>query len=259
MESVLEVKNLKYKDVLKNITFSLEENTFNILIGSNGSGKTTIVNCIRGLLKYEGYISLFGVKLDHKQISSYHKIGFFTEQTIVLEENLFDELLNMLMNLNYEEEKAKRRIFAVAKKFEITDILYKDKNNLSTHDLILISFIFSIIHEPKILIIDNDLENVDQNTKNKIFEYLEKQKKLTVLFICNNSEYFYKADNLLFLNEGKIVLNGTMDEVIHNEKTFINCGSKLPFMIDLSNKLMVYELLDKTEFDIEKMVNKIWK
>ena len=57
MGNVLEIKNLKYKNVLKNITFSLEENTFNILIGANGSGKTTIVNCIRGLIKYDGNIS----------------------------------------------------------------------------------------------------------------------------------------------------------------------------------------------------------
>lgn len=259
MEGVLEIKNLKYKNILKNITFSLEENTFNILIGANGSGKTIIVNCIRGLIKYDGNISLFGFDLDYKQINSYREIGFFTEQPIVLEENLFNELLNMLMNLNYEEEKAKQRIFTIAKKFDVTDLLFKDKNSLLVHDLILISFIFSIIHEPKILIIDNDLENIDQNTKNKIFEYLEKQKKLTILFICNNSEYFYKADKLLFLNEGKIVLSGTIDEVMHNEKTFINCGSKLPFMIDLSNKLMAYELLDKIELNIEKMVNEIWK
>ena len=67
MESVLKIDKLKYKDILKEVTFSLEDKSFNILIGSNGSGKSTIINAIRGLKKYEGSIILFGNDIKIKE------------------------------------------------------------------------------------------------------------------------------------------------------------------------------------------------
>lgn len=255
MENVLIVENLKYKNVLKDVTFSLKEKSFNILVGASGSGKTTIVNCIRGLINYEGNIKF----LNNTNPKNNSEIGFFLNDEILLEDTVFEELLIFLKNLNYDEDKAKKRIYTVAKKLDVIDILFKEQNSLLIFEKTLISFVFSIIHEPKLLIIDNDLENLDQKNKSKIFDYLKSQKKLTILFITNNSDYFIKANNLLFLNDGKIVLSGSLDEVVKNEKIFIKCGSNIPFMIELSNKLMAYELLNSIELDAEKMVDEIWK
>lgn len=260
MESVLKIENLKYKEILKSVTLSLEEKSFNILVGANGSGKTTLVNCIRGLIEYDGNINILNNYVNKKNNSEIYKnIGFFTEQEILLEDSVFEELLNTLINLNYEENKAKKRIYDIAKKLETTQLLFKDKSELCLYEKILISFMFSIIHEPKLIIIDNDLENLDTENKNKIFNYIKSQKKLTTLFITNNSEYFYMADSLLFFKDGKIILSGTLEEALENEKIFIKCGSNIPFNIDLSNKLMMYELLESIEDDIDKMVDEIWK
>lgn len=260
MGNVLKIENLKYKKLLKNITFSIKEKSFNILLGPNGSGKTTIINCIRGLKQYEGKIELFNNDIRQKDSSDFYKeVGFFLDNGVLLEDKLFDELLSILKNLDYEEEKAKKRIFSIAKKFDITEALFKEEKDLLEHEKILISFILSIIHDPKLLIIDNDLETIDEKYKNKMFEYIKSQKKLTTLLIATNSDYFYNADNLLFLRDGEIVLSGNFTDVMSNEKAFIKSGSHLPFSLDLSNKLISYELLDSVELDIEKMVNKIWK
>lgn len=260
MESVLKIDNLKYKDILKDITFSLDNKSFNILIGPNGSGKTTLVNCIRGLLKYDGNINIFNNNIKQKNsFNIYREVGFFTDEEILLEGNVLEELLNLLKNLDYNEERAKKMAFALAKKLDITGVLYKRKKELLDYEKTLVSFVFSVIYEPKLLIIDNDLENLDEKYKEKIFNYIKNQKKITVLFITNNSDYFYMANNFLFLKDGKIMLYGNLEEVIKSEKTFIKCGSSLPFSIDLSNKLISYELLTSIHTDIEKMVNEIWK
>lgn len=260
MESVLKIDKLKYKDVLKEVTFSLEDKSFNILVGSNGSGKTTIVNAIRGTIDYEGTIILFNNILKEKHSLNFYKdVGFFIDDEIFLEDTVYEELLNLLKNLNYEEDKSKKMIFTLAKKLDISDILFKNKEQLLNYEKTLASFIFSVIHEPKLLVIDNDFEDLDLKSKNRIISYLKTQKKITILFITNNSEYFHLADNLLFLNDGKIVLSGGFEDVIEQEKVFIKCGSKLPFNIELSKKLISYELLSTIELDFEKMVNEIWK
>ena len=260
MESVLKIENLKYKEILKDITLSLEENTFNILIGSNGSGKTTLVNCIRGLINYEGNINIFNKYLTTKYDKEIYKnIGFFIEQEILLENTVFEELLMTLKNLDYEEAKAKRRIYALAKKLDVMELLFKDEETLCLHEKFLVSFLFSIIHEPKLIIIDSCFDILDEKNKNKIFNYIKSQKKLTTLLITNNSEYFFMSNNLLFLRDGKIISSGTLEETIKDEKLFIKCGSNIPFSIDLSNKLISYELLKSIEIDMDKMVNEIWK
>ena len=256
MESVLRVENLKYKDILKDVTFSLEEKTFNILVGPNGSGKTTLVNAIRGLIKYEGNIFLLNEIINEEL---YRQIGFFTDENIVLEDNLINELIFALKNLGYDEEKAKKRIFNLTKKLDIIDLLFKTKDQLTNCEKTFVSFVFSIIHEPKILIVDNDLENLNLNYKTKILNYIRSQKKITILFITNNSEYFNQTDNLLFFSNGEIVLNCKFDELVKKEKNLLKCGSNLPFSVELSNKLIAYELINKIELDIEKMVNEIWK
>jgi len=260
MESVLKIDKLKYKDILKDVTFSLENKSFNVLVGANGSGKTTIVNAIRNLINYEGSITVLGIDIrDKTNYNKYREVGFFTDKNIVLEDSLFNDLLNMLKNLDYEEEKAKKRIFSIAKKMDITDLLFKNLEELSNYQLTKISFVFSIIHEPKLLIIDNDLENLNNVDKKRILNYIKNQSKLTVLFITNNSELFYNVDNFLLLKDGKIISFKTLEEVALNEKTLIKCGSNLPFYIELSNKLILYELLDRMILEDEEMVNEIWK
>ena len=257
MESVLKIDKLKYKDILKEITFSLEDKSFNVLVGANGSGKTTIVNAIRGLIRYEGNITLFGNDIKNKD--SNREVGFFLDDNIKLEDNLFNELLSMLKNLDYGEEKAKKRIFSNAKKLDATSLLYKKTEDLLEHEKVFISFIFSIIHEPKLLIIDSNLETLDSKYKNKMLNYIKSQKNLTVLFITNDSEYFYDADKVLLLIDSKIIELNNFDEVLNNEKKLIKCGSNLPFYAELSNKLISYELLSSNILDSKEMVNEVWK
>lgn len=260
MESVLRIEKLKYKEILKDITFSLENKSFNILVGSNGSGKTTLVNCIRGLLKYTGDIYISNNKLNQCKIFNMCRdIGFFVNDGIILEETIYNELLMLLKNLDYEEEVSRKKIYNIAKKLNFTELLFKKQEELTNSEMTLVLFAFSIIYEPKVVVIDNELGNLDELNKKRILDYLKNQKKITVLFITTNSEYFYLADKLLFLKDGTIIAEDCLEEMIKNEKLFIKSGTTLPFCIDLSNKLISYDLLVSIESNMEKLVNEIWK
>ena len=251
MGNIFKIENLQYKNILNGVNLSIKEKTFNILVGLNGSGKTTLVNCIRGLLKYNGIINL-------DSTLTQTNIGFFMNDEIIIQNNLFDELLNYLMNLDYDVESAKKKIYELTKKLDIISLLYKKKEELRNFEYTLISFIFAVINDPKLLIIDNNLESLDEYYKNKLFNYIKSQKKITVLLITTNSDYFYMSDNIFIINGGIITLEFTKKDIIKNEKNLIKNGSNLPFNVDLYNKLRSYELLKNEELDLGKMVDEIW-
>lgn len=255
MAKILRIENLQYKEILKDVNLELEEKTFNILIGKNSSGKTTLVNCINQSLNYSGNI-LFNNQVIKEQPK---QIGYFTDNDHLFETIIIEELLSFLRNLNYIEEAAKKRIYTLSHKLGFVNLLYKEYNQLSVSERTLVSFLFSVIHEPKVLIIDNDLETLDEVYKTKIFNYIKSQKKLTTLFITTNSNYFYLADEIFFISGGKISLKTDFNNINEKEKMLLKCGSNLPFEIELSNKLISYELLESIQLDIEEMVDLIWK
>lgn len=257
MAKVLTIENLQYKNILKNISFSLEEKSFNILVGPNGSGKTTMVNCLHGFLKYSGNILVNNQNIN-SDLNLLKKMGFFIDEEYLLEKNIFDELLSFLLNLNYAEEKSKKIIYSISKKLGVTNILYKKQNELKCYEKKIVSFLFSVIHEPQILVIDSDLSTLDKKNKEKILNYITSLKKTTILFITTQSDYFEFGTNFIFIKDGKSILTIEQSQIKDNEKTIIKSGSKLPFLMDLSNKLIAYELIDNIGTNIKDMVDLIW-
>ena len=123
------------------------------------------------------------------------------------------------------------------------------------------AYIQSIIHEPKVILIDNLFDSMDSCIKNKIVKYLKelKKKNCIIIFITSNSEDLMFADNLILIKNGRIIENGSVKNLIQNETLFLKNDIKLPFLIDLSYKLKAYDLIDDLIFDYDKMVDEIWK
>lgn len=256
MGNVLEIENLKHKKILNDITFCLEQKTFNLLIGPKKK-ITTLLNCINGSLKFKGTIKIFNTLVNKNNICK--GVGYFLNVNIYFENTVFDSLYELLSNIDYDEETAKKRIYSVAKKLGITKILYKTLEELSNYEKTLITFMHSIIHNPQLIIITNDLEIFDDKNKQKILKYIKGMKNATILFMTTNSEYFNYAENILIFNEDKIEHLDLNKDIVTAEKLLIKNGTKLPFNIDLSNKLISYELIESVQLDLEKMVNEIWK
>ena len=244
MENVLNIENLKYKDVLKNITFSLKEKTFNILVSPNNNMVETFIKCIRGLLKYEGIVNV-----------NNRDIGYFLDKNIYFESSVFDSLYELLINLDYLDIDAKEVIYKFCKKLNATNILYKKVNELKSYEKTLVTLIHSLIYKPKLLIINNDLEIFDDKKKNMILKLIKKEK-IAVFFITTNPNYFQYADTLFVLNDGKI---SELENIEKEEKRLTKNNSKLPFNIEISNKFIAYELIDSYEDSLELLVDKIWK
>lgn len=263
MNKGLILENVSYKEILKNVNLSLDEGSISVLMGATGSGKTTLLKSIFGLIDFEGTLSLNGTIITKDNINDLRKnFGIYLGRTDLSENIVFSNIIEPLENLNIEEVIARGKVYDISKKLGIDSLLYKEMYELSYSQKKMVSLARTLITEPKVILIDNIFESLDTYYKSKVRAYLnhlKKSKKHIVIFATNNSEDLSIATNLIIMNNGKIVVNDEVNKLVEDENIFSKNNIKLPFLFDLSHKLMSYELIDHLINNVDEMVDEIWK
>ena len=208
----------KYYDdfrAVNDLSFEVKDGEIFGLLGVNGAGKTTTFRMIMGLLdKTEGDITLNDKKIDY---SVSDEIGFLTEERsllpskTVLEQAVFYGVLKGLT-----EKEIEKRLEKYLEEFGITDYKNKKIKELSKGNQQKIQFIISIIHEPKLLILDEPFSGLDPiNVEMFKKEILRLKKKGTMIIFSSHMmehiEYF--CDSLIILVKGNTVLEGKLTKI----------------------------------------------
>lgn len=259
----------KYYDdfrAVNDLSFEVKEGEIFGLLGVNGAGKTTTFRMIMGLLdKTEGNITLNGKKIDY---SISDEIGFLTEERsllpskTVLEQAIFYGVLKGLTEKEIEE-----RLDKYLEEFGITDYKNKKIKELSKGNQQKIQFIISIIHEPKLLILDEPFSGLDPiNVEMFKKEILRLKKKGTMIIFSSHMmehiEYF--CDSLIILVKGNTVLEGKLTKI---KKDFRKKNVKVQASLDEKEILKVKGVegieKNKDEYTIrledESYVNNLFK
>lgn len=208
----------KYYDdfrAVNDLSFEVKDGEIFGLLGVNGAGKTTTFRMIMGLLdKTEGNITLNDKKIDYSVLD---EIGFLTEERsllpskTVLEQAIFYGVLKGLT-----EKEVEKRLDKYLEEFGITDYKNKKIKELSKGNQQKIQFIISIIHEPKLLILDEPFSGLDPiNVEMFKKEILRLKKKGTIIIFSSHMmehiEYF--CDSLIILVKGNTVLKGKLTKI----------------------------------------------
>lgn len=264
---VIKIRDLNYsygnKIIFEDLNLNIKKGTFLFLAGPVGSGKTTLIKILLGLISGDFNIEVLGTDLKNiKKIRK--KIGMVFENPIntFVGETVFDEISFSLENLNIEKNEIKNKIDEIVKYLEIEHLLNCVPHSLSGGEQELVSLASALVIEPEILIIDESLSMIDNLTKQKILKKLKnlnRTKKTTIICVTQDLEDTIFGKELVILNDKKIVLNKKIKDAFEDEKIFKKCNLALPFMADLSNKLKYYGLIEETILDMDKMVNKLWK
>ena len=258
----LYTKNLSYKSILNNINISFEENTINYISGSNKCGKTTLIKILSGIVDIKD--SVYYDQKDIYNFSSYELSTLFSK--VLLQDidyftfsNIDQELLYKLDKLNIDKNTRKKRYNEVVKLFDLDEYLYTNINDLSSIEKLKLSLAKALLSKPEILFLDDIFSSIDFNSAKKILLKLKSIDNLTIIMSSNNLDLSTESSKLIILNKGEVVLDGDTLDVLKEDSLLNKVGLDLPFMIDLSIKLKYYDLLDDIEFDMDRMVDKLWK
>lgn len=229
---VIKVNNLvkRYGDLVALDHFSLEVREGEILglLGPNGSGKTTAINCILSLLKYDkGDIEIFGKPMSPTAYGIKRDIGIIMQNVAVFEELTVYENIDYFCGIYVPEKEKRRALVEEAIDFVgLNDFRKFYPKKLSGGLLRRLNIACGVAHKPKLIILDEPTVTVDPQSRNKILEGIEQLNRqgATIVYTSHYMEEVEQiCSRIVIMDKGKTIASGTKEEL----KSMISLGEKI--------------------------------
>ena len=244
----------KYKIIkaVNDISFDVEEGEMIAFIGPNGAGKSTTIKMLTGILyKNEGNIKVLDLdpSKDRKKLA--YKIGtvFGQKEQLWMHLTPFDNFKFFAAIYDIPEKEAEERIEELSKLFEMEGFINTPVRNLSLGQRIRSEIVASLIHEPKILFLDEPTIGLDPVVKENIRKLIKKMNKEynTTIFLTSHDVLDIEklCKRVIIVNNGKIVMDDTMNNLKYHylNKKIIEVKSKEK--IDFNNEDGITVLKEK--------------
>ena len=287
----IRLKNVSYtynyktpyaREVLKDINLNVEEGSYTVIIGKTGSGKSTLIEHINGLLlPTHGEVLVNNVlitnpksKKEKRELAKKLKVlrqdvavlFQFSEQQL-FETSVLKDIIFAPLNYGISEERAISKAKELIKLVGL-DESYLDKSpfELSGGEMRKVALCGVLALEPKVLILDEPTVALDYKSREEIMTMVKKLKdelNMTIVLISHNMNYVLEyADKVFVLKNGKINFEGTVEELFADEKLLKENSLEQPELLKFYNNLQENNIkLDvfprKYEDLIDALKNKI--
>ncbi len=223
MKNLVEVKNIKKNygknEAVKGISFNIKEGEILGLLGPNGSGKTTTIGMLLGLLKpTSGEIFVNGQKLDGNRIKILEQINFISPYIELPKKLTVKQNLTVYGKL-YKINNINERIEFLSEKLRLEKLLNSITGELSSGQKNRVSLAKALINEPKVLLLDEPTASLDPEVGDFVRSFLEdykKEKKISMLLASHNmNEVSRLCKSILMMKDGIIIDEGNPEELIN--------------------------------------------
>ena len=202
------------------------------LLGPNGSGKTTAINCILSLLKYDkGTINIFNKPMGPDAYDIKKDIGIIMQNVAVFDELTVYENISYFCSLYIKNKQEVKRLTEEAIQFvSLEDFKSFYPKKLSGGLLRRLNIACGIVHKPKLIILDEPTVAVDPQSRNKILEGIKKlnEEGATIIY---TSHYMEEVEllctKIAIIDKGRVIAQGTKEEL----KGMISIGEKISLEI----------------------------
>ena len=218
MKPILEIEHLckRFGDVqaVRDLSFAVQEGELFAFLGINGAGKSTTINILCGqLAKDSGSVRIDSLELDRNLDAVKAKLG------VVFQNSVLDKPLNVRDNL---ESRAalygitgaafRNKLDELAERLQFTDLLKRCVGKLSGGQRRRIDIARALLHDPKILILDEPTTGLDPQTRKTLWDVIDtlrKENGMTVFLTTHYMEEAADADSVVILDSGSCIASGT--------------------------------------------------
>ena len=276
----IEIKNLTHiykqgtpfeKKALDDINLTVNDGEFVGLIGHTGSGKSTLIQLLNGLLKpssgevFIGEENIFSKGVDLKEVRRKVGLVFQYPEYQLFEETVYKDIAFGLKNYKVPENEIEEKIKTAARLVGLDEeLLQSSPFDLSGGQKRRAALAGVVAMEPEILILDEPAAGLDPFGRELIFreiQNLHREKKLTVILVSHSMEDIARfADRIVVMHEGKVLMDGVPAEVFAKEEELNNAGLDIPQVTRILNSIrkMGYDIRDDI-FTVEEAARELIK
>ena len=262
----ISLKNVSYtynyktpyaREVLKDINLKIDEGSYTVIVGKTGSGKSTLIEHINGLLlPTKGEVAVDNILITNPQSKKERrelakKLKILRQDVAVLfqfsEQQLFEtsvlkDIIFAPLNYGVEEEKAISKAKELIKLVGL-DESYLDKSpfELSGGEMRKVALCGVLALEPKVLILDEPTVALDYQSREEIMAMVKRLKEefdMTIVLVTHNMDYVLEyADKVFVLKNGEISFEGRVEDLFLNEQVLKDNSLELPEVLKFYKKL----------------------
>lgn len=269
MKKIIEIKNLSFEyregtRTINNISFDIFEGEYVAILGHNGSGKSTIAKLIIGLLeKLSGSITVNGIELTLENLYKVRDnigIVFQNPDNQFIGATVRDDIAFGLENNCVPQNQMDEIINNYASKVDMQDFLDHEPTKLSGGQKQRVAIAGILAMNPKIIILDEATSMLDPIGKreiNNLVRKLNKEKTMTIISITHDIEEAKNADQVIILNDGKIVAQGEPDKILKDETSLIKSELDIPFALKVAKGLEKINIKTSMSLKKEVLINEL--
>lgn len=205
----------KNQEVLRDITVNIQKGTITAIIGKSGSGKSTFLQLVSGIInkKHRGKIRIFGLP----RFFGRNKVGFVPQELAFIPDlSLEDNIKISGLNSGIKEETAVNRATELMKLLKFEESIKKKPTELSGGQKVRLNIILSLLHNPETIILDEPFVGLDFENRRLLWHFIESLKSegksviLTSHLLTETQEH---VDAVIILKDGRIFFSGQIDEL----------------------------------------------
>ncbi len=236
LKSTIELTNLSFRyninqhNSLSNVNIKIEKGTKVAFIGSTGSGKSTAIDLIMGLLKpTTGHIAIDGLILNDKYLRNWQKSISHVPQSVFLSDTTIEKNIIFDTHANTKDSKLLENVLDQAQLLDFVKNRQKKYNtnvgesgvNLSGGQIQRIGIARALYKKASILVLDEATSALDSITEKRVLKAIsENNKSLTIIIVTHRLSTIKNCDVIYEFEEGKVISQGTYDELLNSSVTF---------------------------------------
>lgn len=217
-------KKLGDRDIINDISFSLNSRGITALLGPNGAGKTTLMRLLTGYYEADkGTISIFGHDIASQRRAAVADLSYVPENGGIYQEMTILEYLKFMSDIKHiSSANFFQRLPRILSKLELTEVLHQKCENLSKGFSRRVAIAGALITQPKFLILDEPCEGLDVRQKINLRAFLKECSRTCAILISTHimEDVEALAERILLLTEGRLICDATPHELKNKAHQF---------------------------------------
>ncbi len=222
---MIEFKNVSFsyepgKEVIRDLSFRLEEGESVGLIGANGAGKSTVMKLLLGLVSGEGEITVGGLRLEKESLAEIRrKIGFVLQNSDnqMFMPTVYDDMMFAPLNYGMTKEEAERKIDGILAQLELTPLRNRYNHKLSGGEKKMAAVATVLAMEPEAVLMDEPTSALDPYNRRLIIRTICGMKETRLIASHDLDMILDCCGRVILLSEGRIAADGRAEEVLRDK------------------------------------------